>query len=106
MNMEMTIGMRIKEQRKKLGMTQEELAEIIYTKKSVISRYENDDIDIKVSVLKEIARALGTTCGYLMDGEVGANMEPDVAELLKIYEVLNSNMKRIAIEQIKVLNQF
>ena len=38
--MEMTMGMRIRECRVKMGMTQEELAEAIYTKKCTISAYE------------------------------------------------------------------
>ena len=40
--MEKTLGMRIKECRMKMGMTQDELAEALLTKKSTISAYEND----------------------------------------------------------------
>ena len=58
--MEKTIGMRIRECRLALGMTQEELAEILLTKKSTVSAYENDRIDIKVSVLKDLAKVLCT----------------------------------------------
>ena len=46
-------------------MTQEALAEILFTKKSTISEYENDKIDLKYSVLKEIAKALDTSVRYL-----------------------------------------
>ena len=52
--MEKTLGMRIKECRMKMGMTQEELAEALLTKKSTVSAYENDKIDIKISILKHI----------------------------------------------------
>ena len=54
--MEMTMGMRIRECKLALGMTQEELAEAIYTKKCTISAYETGKIDIKVSILKDIAK--------------------------------------------------
>lgn len=37
-----------------MGMTQEEMAEALLTKKSTISAYENDKIDIKISILKHI----------------------------------------------------
>ena len=67
--MEKTIGMRIRECRVKMGMTQDELAEALLTKKSTISAYENDKIDIKISILKQIAALLGTTIAYLADGE-------------------------------------
>ena len=39
-------------------MTQEELAEKLLSKKSTVSEYENDKIDIKISVLREIAKVL------------------------------------------------
>ena len=67
--MEKTIGMRIRECRVEMGMTQEELAEVLYTKKCTISAYETGKIDIKVSILKDVAKALNTTAGYLMDEE-------------------------------------
>ena len=51
--MEKTIGKRIRECRVKVGMTQEELAEALITKKSTVSAYENDKIDIKISILKQ-----------------------------------------------------
>lgn len=63
--MEKTIGMRIKECRVKMGMTQDELAERLLTKKSTVSAYENDKIDIKISILKQIAKELDTTVFYL-----------------------------------------
>ena len=39
---EETLGQRIRAQRIRLGMTQEELAEALYVEKSIISYYEND----------------------------------------------------------------
>ena len=64
--MEKTIGMRIRECRMKMGMTQEELAEALLTKKSTVSAYENDKIDIKISILKQIAALLGTNLGSVV----------------------------------------
>ena len=40
------MGGRIKEQRMKMGMTQEQLAEQMNTTKAAISQYENNKIDI------------------------------------------------------------
>ena len=53
-----TMGTRIREMRKAAGMSQEQLAEILCTKKATISAYENDHIDIKSSIVLEIAKAL------------------------------------------------
>ena len=54
--MEMTMGMRIRECRVKMGMTQEELAEALFTKKCTISAYETGKIDVKVSEYSVAAR--------------------------------------------------
>ena len=101
--MEKTIGMRIRECRVKMGMTQEELAEALITKKSTISAYENDKIDIKVSILRDIGKALNTTAGYLMDGDA-MRFDADVMQLaLMLQEMKNENVRKVALEQVKVL---
>ena len=101
--MEKTMGMRIRECRLALGMTQEELAEAIYTKKCTISAYETGKIDIKVSILRDIAKILNTTAGYLMDGdEMG--FDADAMQLAMILqEMKNEDVKKVAIEQVKIL---
>jgi DNA-binding XRE family transcriptional regulator len=48
------LGVLIEEARKKLGMTQEELAEKCGTNKSYISRIENNASDIRLSTLMKI----------------------------------------------------
>ena len=50
------IGVMLKEARKEAKMTQEELAEKTGTKKSYISRIENDASDIKLSTLIKIIK--------------------------------------------------
>ena len=53
------IGMLIKEMRLEHGMTQEQLAEKLETKKSVISRMENHSEDVRLSTLEKIASVFG-----------------------------------------------
>jgi ribosome-binding protein aMBF1 (putative translation factor) len=53
------IGVLLKQLRVKSGLTQEELAEKLKTKKSVISRIENHSEDIKLSTLGRYAKTLG-----------------------------------------------
>ncbi len=100
--MEKTIGMRIRECRVKLGMTQEELAEALLTKKSTISAYENDKIDIKVSILKQIAKILDTSVFYLV-GEQDEDIDSEVMKMAMILQQIQSKeLRKIAIEQVKV----
>ena len=53
------LGEHLKEERRKAGLTQEQLAEKIGTKKSYISRVENGHADIQVSTLFKIFHGLG-----------------------------------------------
>lgn len=56
---EFKIGLLIKDLRVKEGMTQEELAAKLHTKKSVISRMENHSEDIRLSTLGKVAEVFG-----------------------------------------------
>ena len=53
------IGVLLKQAREEAGLTQEELAVKLDTKKSAISRIENHAEDIKLSTLEKFAHALG-----------------------------------------------
>lgn len=101
--MEKTIGMRIRECRLALGMTQEEMADVLQMKKVTLSAYENDRIDIKVSILKEMAVGLGTTVSYLIDGEE-SEFSLEVMQTAKLLQgIQNEELRKAAMEQVKVL---
>ena len=53
------IGVALRQAREAAGLTQEELAMKIKTKKTAISRIENHSEDIKLSTLEKVAEALG-----------------------------------------------
>jgi HTH-type transcriptional regulator/antitoxin HipB len=53
------IGLILRQARESAGLTQEELAMRLKTKKTAISRIENHAEDIKLSTLKKTANALG-----------------------------------------------
>ena len=53
------IGVLLRQVREAAGLTQEELARKMNTKKSVISRMENHADDIRLSTLRRYAEALG-----------------------------------------------
>lgn len=56
---EFKIGVLLKQARKQAGLTQEDLAIKLGTKKSAISRIENHAQDIKISTIQKVANALG-----------------------------------------------
>lgn len=53
------IGVMLKQARLEAGVTQEELAARLQTKKTAISRIENHAEDIKLSTLERFAEAIG-----------------------------------------------
>lgn len=79
----MTIGERIKERRKELGLTVDELAEKLGKNRATIYRYESNEIEkLPTTVLEPLANALGVSPGYLMGWEqIG-----DVAALMDRYD--------------------
>lgn len=63
----MTTGERIKEKRKELGITAEELGEKAGVNRSTIYRYEKGDIEkLPISVIETVAKVLRTSVSYLM----------------------------------------
>ena len=53
------IGVLLREAREEAGITQEELAKKLRTKKSAISRIENHSEDIRLSTLNQYLKAVG-----------------------------------------------
>ncbi|MGD0090334.1 MAG: helix-turn-helix transcriptional regulator [Planctomycetota bacterium] len=53
------IGVMLRQAREEAGLTQEELAKRLQTKKSAISRIENHAEDIRLSTLEKFAEAIG-----------------------------------------------
>lgn len=99
-----TMGTRIREMRKASGMSQEQLAELLCTKKATISAYENDRIDIKSSIVLEIAKALGCTGSYLLEGKQEGDVDARIIEILG--ELKSDQVKEIALRQLQALTLF
>lgn len=58
------LGEKLKEERRKAGLTQEQLAQKVGTKKSYISRIENGHADIQLSTLFRIFQGLGRSVSF------------------------------------------
>ncbi len=65
----MTIGQRIKERRKALGMSAEELGSLIGKNPATIYRYEKGEIEkLPATILEPLAKALKCSAGSLIAG--------------------------------------
>ncbi len=85
------MGMRIKQLRQRLNLTQEELAQKAgYTSRSSINKIEKGLVDIPQSKVADLADALGTTPAYLMGWEnsnyrIGDRAAKSLAKNIKLY---------------------
>ena len=58
-SLEFKIGILLRQAREEAGLTQEEVAQKLNTKRSAISRIENHAEDVKLSTLGKYAKAIG-----------------------------------------------
>ncbi len=73
------MGNRIKDRRVYLGLKQIDVAEAIGTSRSNYARYEAGDVDLNVSTLEALAKALNVRLSYFLPDESddwGSNDEP------------------------------
>ena len=64
--MEQTLGKRIMENRKKLGLTQDQLAEKLGVTAQAVSKWENDQSCPDIAMLPKLAEIFGTTTDILL----------------------------------------
>lgn len=104
----MKIGQRIKERRKELCMSADELGEILGKNRATIYRYEKGEIEnMPLDILVPIAAALKTTPQYLMGWDDGDKqyvlesqqeeviIDDDLRELYKDYVRLDARERKI-----------
>ena len=95
-----TIGSRIRAARKEMGYSQEELAALLYMKKTTICKFEKDLHDIPSSVIIQLARILHTSPNYILLGEV--KEEDWMEEMYELMENIKSpEMRRLALKQLR-----
>ena len=99
----MKIGERIRQRRKEIGPSVDELAEILGKNRATVYRYESNEIEkLPTTVLEPLAKALKTTPAYLMGWEdestvkKGHNEESDII-------ILNRKAKDLSPEKLRLL---
>ncbi|MDH6363702.1 repressor LexA [Enterococcus sp. PF1-24] len=84
----MSVGERMKQRRKELGISADIVAKKLSVSRSTIFRYEKGDIEkLPTKILDDIADVLKTTPAYLM------GWTDDTADILPIYKKLNKKRK-------------
>lgn len=71
----MTVGEKICSRRKELGMTMEDLANKIGVKRWTVNKYEKDQIDMPLSMIRAIHDVLGISYMDLLDDDTSEEKE-------------------------------
>jgi transcriptional regulator with XRE-family HTH domain len=93
-----TVGEKIAEIRKSKGMSQRDLSKIINKAFSVIGKYERNEINPSIEILREFAKALDVSLLYLVDNTNEADLLKDkemIKRLTEIKNVPNEDRERI-----------
>lgn len=106
----LNVGLKIKERRQKLGMTQDELAERTgYKSRSSINKIERGGNDLPQSKIVLFAEVLQTTPSYLMgwvesDEQNSISLhDKKVQKLMELYMSLSDEGKTMLEQQAKLL---
>ena len=98
----MTIGERIKQRRKELGLSVDELADKLGKNRATIYRYESNEIEkLPTTVLEPLADALGVSPGFLMGWEDEPAEKDPLDILMKKYD----NIKPVKLKRFPLLGE-
>ena len=98
----MTTGEKIKQLRRQLGMTQEELGAKIGVQKAAINKYETGIVvNLKKSTLSSLARALNVSPIDLLSPEDG-DLSGDEQFILDVFRSLPSSGKEYLLQQTQI----
>lgn len=95
------LGIRIRQERKKKGFTQEHLAEILNVSRAAVARWELGEIEPKLSNLIGISRLFNVSVDYLLgirdieaiDSRLNLSAEAEYA-LKRFIDEIRKEMKR------------
>lgn len=100
---EIMIGHRIREERLRLNLTQEALAEDVELTTAYIGQVERGERNLTLENLIKVANRLGVTVDYLLTDSVNADRDTTVIQLSQLLNGRSLNEKELAVSLIKTL---
>ena len=93
----MTIGEKIRQRRKELGLTAEELGHMIGVQRAAITKYEKGYIDLKAGQVKAIAEALQISPVLLLSDD-DQNITEEEHYLVSAYRAADPSARKFALQ--------
>ncbi|MGJ0847474.1 LexA family protein [Tissierella praeacuta] len=96
----MTVGERIKQRRKQLGLSVDDIAKKLGKNRATIYRYESNDIEnLPLDILEPLAKVLNVTPSYLMGWETSEEYSNSI--LIPVYGSIPAGVPLEAVEDIQ-----
>lgn len=98
------LGKRIREERQKLNLTQEKIAESIDISDSYIGQIERGERSLTLDTLVRLANKLGVTIDYLLQDSMGqVTNDQTVNQFSQIIHGRSPKQKQMALDVIKMM---
>jgi len=97
------LGQRIREERLKLNLTQEQLAESVDISISYMGQIERGERSLTLDTLIRLVNRLGITVDYLLQDYTDVNDENFINQLKQLMYGRDSKQKKMALDVLKVM---
>jgi transcriptional regulator with XRE-family HTH domain len=98
------LGKRIRQERQKLNLTQEKIAESIDISDSYIGQIERGERSLTLDTLVKLANKLGVTIDYLLQDSMGhVTSDQTINQLAQILHSRSPKQKQMALDIIKMM---
>jgi transcriptional regulator with XRE-family HTH domain len=89
-----SIGIKLRKARKKSGLTQSQVADLIGINKTQLSYYETATREINLNILEKLANLYGYKIDYFVTGN--ETKEPEIQIAFRGVDLCNEDLKTIA----------
>lgn len=97
------LGKRIREERLKLHLTQEKLAEEINISTAYLGQIERGERSITLDKLVPLANKLGVTIDFLLEDYLSSNDDTSINTLRQLFQNKTTREKEMAINILKLI---
>ena len=98
-----SLGKRIKDERLKLNLTQEKLAEYLEISDSYLGQIERGERSLTLDTLVRLTNRLGVTIDYLLQDSVLSTDENYINQFKQLIHNRSDKEKRMALDVIKIM---
>ena len=97
------LGNRIREERLRLNLTQEKLAESVNITSAYLGQIERGERGVKLDKLVAIARVLGVTVDFLLEDYVSSPDDHYINQIHQLFHNRTAAEKELAVNMIKLM---